>query len=294
MFESIDTQSITLTQAGMVIAFALCCFAFAVLCISFLVMVILRLKENPPDWQNLAEKLNIRPWSAREAEAMLMAIISLMLAGREVIRAFYCMGLIPEARTDSYLVAAQALMFDLPIIILVFALLIRNKSIGKGIFGYTPAQIRSAVSQGIMFCMAILPVIGIVALIQNALLTHWGFTNEKQYVIQLFERPGSLWLKIDLVLMSVIAAPITEEFIFRGIGISALTDKTGMKWAVLIMSLAFATIHFNLFAFLPLFVIAVGFSMAYIYTGTLLVPIVMHSVFNALNIAVLLMSKQVT
>jgi len=285
MLETLDTESLPLIQSLMV-------FAFMLLCLAVLMLTIFYFRRNPPDWKTLAEKLKNRPWSVPEAEAILMAIIALMLAGRTIIKAFYDLGIIPAAETDTYLIASQSLLFDVPIIILIIALLIRSRTIGNGILGYRPAQIFSALRHGALFCLAVLPVIGIVALVQDDILTKAGFENEAQYVIELFNKPGPFWMKIHLVFMSVVTAPITEEFMFRGIGISALADKTGMKWAVIILSLAFATIHFNLYAFGPLFVIAVAFSLAYIYTGSLLVPVFMHSIFNALNIAALLLLKQ--
>jgi membrane protease YdiL (CAAX protease family) len=39
---------------------------------------------------------------------------------------------------------------------------------------------------------------------------------------------------------------------------------------------------------MPLFVIAVAFSLAYIYSGSIVVPMVMHGLFNGVNVAMLM------
>jgi membrane protease YdiL (CAAX protease family) len=45
--------------------------------------------------------------------------------------------------------------------------------------------------------------------------------------------------------------------------------------------------HQHVGSLVPLFVLALSFTLAYEATGCLLVPIFMHALFNALNIALL-------
>lgn len=83
-----------------------------------------------------------------------------------------------------------------------------------------------------------------------------------------------------LMLFSVIVvAPITEEFIFRGV----LLHRWGVKWgtrpAILLTSVLFGILHSNL---VGLFVFGVVMALLYLSTRSLVVPIVAHAMNNAI------------
>ncbi len=50
----------------------------------------------------------------------------------------------------------------------------------------------------------------------------------------------------------------------------------------------FAAIHLNTASLLPLFVLALCLTLAYEATGSLLIPMVMHSCFNSITFALVL------
>lgn len=288
MLEQIDIDVLPLPQAILVFL----ADPLALLCVAIGLLMTIHLWRHPPDWANRAEKLNTRPWSSREAEAIILAAVTFILAVRTVITALFDIGTIKESDIEISLVAAQTLLFHAPAILLILVLMLRNRTLSQGILSYRPRDILSAMWQGTIFCLAAFPIVGLAGIIQNHFLTAAGYANEPQYVIELFNSPAPLTMKMYLVFVTVVTAPLAEEFIFRGVGITALTDKVGIKWSVVIVSAAFALIHFNLYSFVPLFILAMAFSLAYIYTGSLLVAVCMHAVFNALNITALLISGQ--
>jgi membrane protease YdiL (CAAX protease family) len=57
---------------------------------------------------------------------------------------------------------------------------------------------------------------------------------------------------------------------------------------MLLTSLAFAALHADLGTFVALFIFAVALNLAVARTGSLWVPIGMHMLFNAVNMALLL------
>ena len=77
----------------------------------------------------------------------------------------------------------------------------------------------------------------------------------------------------------VVVAPITEEFIFRGILLHRLAIKWNLPVAIWISSIIFGLLHPN-----PIGISAVGVAWAllYIKTRTLVVPIVAHCMNNSL------------
>ena len=93
-----------------------------------------------------------------------------------------------------------------------------------------------------------------------------------------------------LVLFSVlVVAPVTEEFIFRGV----LLHRWGVKWgigpAIVLTSVLFGVLHSNL---VGLFVFGVVMSLLYLSTRSLVVPMVAHALNNAIASAVDFLSTQ--
>ncbi len=86
---------------------------------------------------------------------------------------------------------------------------------------------------------------------------------------------------------AVIVAPVVEETLFRGF-IYAVTKRLTDRWfSACFTSLMFALVHHHVGSIVPLFVLAMGFTLAYEASGCLLVPIFMHALFNAFNLALL-------
>lgn len=112
----------------------------------------------------------------------------------------------------------------------------------------------------------------------------------------LIEERGNPWAW-GLILAAVVGAPLVEEVIYRGMLQSALLRLTKHAWAsVLLASAAFALIHrvggaVPWHAIPTLFVLGLAMGIAFERTKSLGVPIVMHMLFNAANVAVALWAR---
>jgi uncharacterized protein len=104
---------------------------------------------------------------------------------------------------------------------------------------------------------------------------------ESQFTLE----TNSLLLKVlflgVLFFSIVIVAPITEEFIFRGVLLHRFTEKWGTTTAILVCSILFGIVHFNIYS------VAIGISfifiaLIYLQTRSLLVPIALHAMNNAI------------
>jgi membrane protease YdiL (CAAX protease family) len=82
------------------------------------------------------------------------------------------------------------------------------------------------------------------------------------------------------VALAVVAAPIFEEFIFRGLVFGGLRRSLGLWPAVLASSAIFAIVHPPI-AVMPVFGLGVCAALAYERTGFLLAPMLVHAVYNA-------------
>lgn len=121
----------------------------------------------------------------------------------------------------------------------------------------------------------------VAAIVWNLLLRH-GFSEEAelQESVKMLAETKSWLLKATVVFAAVIAAPISEEIIFRGFLYPALKRYSDRFFAAVVTSLIFAVIHFNTASVLPLFALAMVIVVAYELTGSLLVPIGIHAIFN--------------
>jgi membrane protease YdiL (CAAX protease family) len=79
-----------------------------------------------------------------------------------------------------------------------------------------------------------------------------------------------------------IAAPVTEEFVFRGVLLKAFSAHVAFGWANLLQAAIFAGMHMDLAAF-P-FLLALGAVAGFVAkrSGGLLAPITLHAVFNGI------------
>ncbi len=101
-----------------------------------------------------------------------------------------------------------------------------------------------------------------------------------------------------LVALVVLAVPVVEEVLYRGLLQTALVQMTGSTWiGIGTSSVAFVAVHFGsvppgqfAFAVVPLGVLSVAMGIALERTRSLSAPIVMHMLFNAANVALAVLS----
>ena len=86
------------------------------------------------------------------------------------------------------------------------------------------------------------------------------------------------------ILATVIAAPIVEELIFRGLAYNRAKNYTDWLTAAVLSALAFGVYHFNLVQGMYTFII--GVILAYVYERykTIIAPIVFHAVINLVTV----------
>lgn len=84
-------------------------------------------------------------------------------------------------------------------------------------------------------------------------------------------------------LTAIVLAPLVEEILFRALLYPTIKELGYPRTALFGTALLFAAIHGSLLTMLPLFFLALAWTLLYEKTNTLLAPIVAHSVFNAVN-----------
>ena len=132
--------------------------------------------------------------------------------------------------------------------------------------------------------LAVLPVCIGLLLAALALLPA-GLKKIHDLFVYMRALPGvwqpAIWLS------AVVLAPLSEEVYFRGLMQSFIRQQTARPWTAILAAAAFfAAIHAPAFQnVVPLFALAVALGYNYERTGRLLSPILMHAMFNAVNLA---------
>lgn len=129
-----------------------------------------------------------------------------------------------------------------------------------------------------MFALLLVFVIGSQA------LTDWIEATPLMFVDPLYQSVSSVWL---LIFAIVIAAPIYEELVFRGILWSAIAEQfsapRGSVVASIMTSVIFALIHiqYGWYEISTIILLALIFCYARIKSGSLWLPILLHIINNA-------------
>jgi len=92
-------------------------------------------------------------------------------------------------------------------------------------------------------------------------------------------------LGLWVIPLAVIAAPVFEEFIFRGLIFGGLRRSFGVWPATLASAAVFAILHPAL-AIAPVFVMGICAALVYERTRSLLAPMIVHAVYNACVVGV--------
>ncbi len=98
------------------------------------------------------------------------------------------------------------------------------------------------------------------------------------------------WVGAFLIVGAVLAAPVLEELLFRGVLQNLLTRVATPMQAWILTAVLFGLFHWsNPETIPPLIVFGLSLGYAYARTGSLMLPIAMHVLFNAKTIAWLLL-----
>jgi sodium transport system permease protein len=94
---------------------------------------------------------------------------------------------------------------------------------------------------------------------------------------------------VRLIFSVVLLPAICEEFLFRGFILSGLAKVSGKWVAIFVCSVFFGLLHLDLWQGFFAFAAGIGLSYAAYETGSVFVPLIMHSTYN---LAVLLMGTR--
>ena len=152
-------------------------------------------------------------------------------------------------------------------------------------FGLWPSQPLRVVALAVACIVLTLPIV-ILAEELTSLLGHSASDGDD--MVRYLRGQLSLADSANAIVLAVIIAPITEEVVFRGYLYGVIKKYGGQVAAMATTALLFAAVHQNIPAIPALFLLAVGFTLAYELTGSLWAPILMHMLYNLVQVIVLM------
>jgi membrane protease YdiL (CAAX protease family) len=150
--------------------------------------------------------------------------------------------------------------------------------------GFSRISFLRAASTGTILLLAAYPLIALAEALTQGL---FGRGSSKQGIVDLFNESHTLQQRIMIIILAVAVAPAAEEFIFRFFLYGVLKRYLGPALGIVLNALLFAAVHAHLPSFAPLFVLGTCFTLAYEWSGSILVSMTMHSLFNSLTLVIL-------
>jgi membrane protease YdiL (CAAX protease family) len=154
----------------------------------------------------------------------------------------------------------------------------------SSVAGFFRLNFLRAVSMGTILLLAAYPLIALSEAVTQNL---FGSGSSKQNVVELFSGSRTIEQRIMIIVFAVAIAPVVEEFLFRFFLYGVLKRYFGRFLGITVNALLFAAAHTHFPSFVPLFVLGSCFTIAYEWSGSILVAMTMHSLFNTVSLTVL-------
>ncbi len=177
-------------------------------------------------------------------------------------------------------------MLLLALALMSYIRVIRDLDPGE-MFGLRTVSVGSALVTALIWILPTFVFVTALAQIANDALAGIWHDLSPQATVKMFAQAQNLLVPILLGASAVFIAPLAEELFFRGYLYGVIKRYTDSYFAALASALVFALVHLHIGTMLPLFALGLVLVCAYEYTGSLLVPIFIHSLFNATSTALL-------
>jgi uncharacterized protein len=123
-----------------------------------------------------------------------------------------------------------------------------------------------------------IPIVTIVSLLNNLVWQGQGGSNPILEIVLEGKDPIAV---VIFFLTAAVAAPLFEEFFFRGFLLPSLTKYLPVWGAILVSAAVFGIAHLSLSEILPLTVLGTILGVVYTRTRNLLSSMLLHSLWNA-------------
>ena len=171
-----------------------------------------------------------------------------------------------------------------------FASIIRGRNVNQ-VFGLKTISFGRILKWGLGAMVPVYIILVLGNFITQLIIPSKERVPEMQEIVQTMITNSDITIRIALLFSAVIVAPVVEEIIFRGYIYPILKRYSHRFFAGLMTSLLFAVVHGHVEGLIPLMFLAIILTFCYEITGSILVPVLIHALFNGINSCFILISS---
>lgn len=177
--------------------------------------------------------------------------------------------------------AMNALLMDAVIVLFIFTVVRTKYKINPVALGIVGRKWLQAIFLGIGGYIGFIPILLATAIVSLGIMKAAGIEISPHPLVPMIFEERSWVILGFLAVLACVLGPLCEEVFFRGFAYPALRKKFGMFWSMILVSIFFAIIHANAYAFIP--IMALSMLLVYLYerTGSLWVPVTVHIIHNS-------------
>ena len=189
----------------------------------------------------------------------------------------------PAALPSTHGLVSGLILVIVIVFILVGFLKLRGLDL-DALGGFSKFGIVRAVSTGAALLIFAWPLVSLAGAVTQRLFPN---ISGEQSIIELFNGSQTMQQRIIIIILAVTVAPIAEELMFRFFIYGVLRRYFGCFVGLVFNALLFGAVHGHLPSFAPLLVLGACFTLAYEWSGSILVSMSMHALFNSLQLTFL-------
>ena len=189
----------------------------------------------------------------------------------------------PSIQFSTRNLLANFLFIALVVLVTVTLLQFRGFDVGV-LAGLFRISFFRALGTGAILLFFAYPLIGLSEAINQRL---FDGGSSKQSIVEFFSGSRTIDQRIMIIVFAVAIAPVFEEFLFRFFIYGVLKRYFGCLLGVILSALLFSAAHAHFPSFVPLFVLGSCLAIAYEWSGSILISMTMHSLFNSLTLTAL-------
>lgn len=220
----------------------------------------------------MEEKPIFPPWNLKD----VILVIVVVLAGSYCLQAWLQpILLLPFSVSEQYLFAGlvQAAFFIGSVLIIIafkYKGSLRELGLGQVVSWFS---VRAGILGGISLFLMVL----VTGFIVSSILS---VQPKPQPYVELLSKANTPFEVFVPLLVGGVLAPVGEEVYFRGFAYPVFRRNFGVWGGVILSAAFFSLLHFDLARFVAIAVGGIGLAWLYESTGSLVTPIVAHSVWN--------------
>lgn len=228
-------------------------------------------------------------------DAMIVAAISmLLLTGLRVDETATPAAPVAETAPLSVNGTLGSIVFQLGLCVLLLVYLRQVRRLNPtALFGLRQLSLGRLLGVVALATVPMLLVVNGSAFLTQEWLRGFWPDMSGQEAVEAFRKSSDPLAKGLLIFSAAIIAPLVEELFFRGFIYGVMKRYTDGLFAALCSSILFAIVHMHVGTLLPLTLLALIFCALYERTGSLLVPMLLHAVFNSVSLMVMLFFPEV-